>query len=280
MSLIRRKRRLRILLRIARILVSVFSSGTCLAWARNGHAVGYATDISSLDVTLYSSEGKPPSLWVLRIARLFGRFGKWSFRQRPDRWVIDAANLFELGRDPLLWKALVRKARTPTPAEALVYWMRLKDEDQWLSSKSMADVAHRQAKWEYHQRAIQRGLKDATSFTFPGLIDQMERHLLRLTGAPYLGQEAFLRPHRWIENSENLTPSKKPILAGGPEAWLAIARAQVQWEFWEMLGQVRLKQNFEECRHRFVTLVDLFAENDPIRLDAKKYLEYFDAIAT
>jgi hypothetical protein len=269
-----------LLLRMARFLVYLFSSRKCLAWARNGLALGYAGPLTDLEVTVYSLGGRPPVPAVISLARFFRRWGKWRFYQRPDRWVLDAANRFELGRDPLLWKALVREARSPTAVEALVYWMRLRESDRWLSRLSGDALSVRRQKWEYHQRAVARGLRQPLAFQFPALIDQVEGQLRKLAQVEDLTDERYLRPQRWMLSALEKRVRTKGLLSSGPEPWKALAREQIRWEFWTLLGEVRLKRNFAEALARISALGELFGENDPMRDEAIKWVEYLETIRT
>ena len=269
-----------LLLRIVRFLVHLFSSRKCLAWARNGLVLGYAGPLTDLEVTVYSLGGRPPAPAVISLAGFFRRWGQWRFYQRPDRWVLDAANRFELGRDPLLWKALVREARTPTASEALVYWLRMREADRWLSRLSGNALAVRQQKWDYHQRAVSRGLRQSFAFPFPALIEQVEIQLRKLAQVEGLTDERYLRPHRWMLSALENRVRTKGLLANGPEPYKALARDQIRWEFWTLLGEVRLKRNFTEVLARVTTLGELFGENDPMRDEAIKWVEYLETIRT
>jgi len=270
---------LRILLRFIRVLVYVLSSRKCIAWSRNGFALGYAGPLTDLEITMYSTEGRPPGRLLISLSRFFQRWGKWRFYQRPDRWVLDAANRFELGRDPLLWKALVRKARPTTPTEALVYWMRMRDGDErWLKSKARGRIELRRGKWDYHQRAVARGLSEPLAFPFPELVDEVEKRLRQKAGVENLSDERYLRPHRWLKTAlEGATPLKG-ALSKAPEPWRALVREQLRWEFWSLLGQVRLTRNFPEVLQYVAAMGELFGESDPLRDEVIQWVGYLETI--
>jgi hypothetical protein len=270
---------LRILLRSIRLLVYALSWRKCIAWPRNGSVFAHAWPQIDLEITMYSTEGRPLSYVLISLSRFFERWGKWRFYQRPDRWVLDVANRFELGRDPLLWKALIRKSRPVTPVEALVYWMRMReDDDRWLKSKSPALLELRRKKWEYHQRAVAHGLSEPLSFSFPELVDEVEKHLRRRAGVENLKDERYLQPHLWLKTAIQQGTPLKEALAKAPEPWRALVREQLRWEFWSLLGQVRLRRNFAQVLQYVAAMGKIFGESDPLRDEVIKWVGYLETI--
>jgi hypothetical protein len=250
-----------------------------MAWDRNGFALRHAGPRTDLEITVYSTEGRPPGRLVISLSRFFRRWGRWRFYQRPDRWVLDAANRFELGRDPLLWKALVRKSRPTTHVEALVYWMRMREGDgRWLKSKSRSQLERLRGKWEYHQRAVARGLSEPLSFSFPELVEEVEKHLRLKASLENLTDDRYLRPHLWLKTAMEQGTPLKNALSKAPEPWKALVREQLRWEFWSLLGQVRLKRNSSEVLQYVAAMSELFGESDPLRDEVIQWVGYLETI--
>jgi hypothetical protein len=255
-------------------LVWLTTLGAWRTWRRNSLALGYWSENSDLDITLYCPHDNsvPPS--VLLLWRFFRRFGEWSAHTSSDRKWIDFANPLELKRDPKIIAAFNCTPRTASLDEAFVFWLRMSTSDHRIRSHSAQELRSREKKWNYHRTVLEQETGLRSSFPFPDFIDDV---LVRLSPIPketWQEREAYLRPHTWLTTAFSAGLEISEVLKTEDPQALELARAQVRWEFWGLLGQMRLRENYAEVHKHLEHLANMLPIQDPLREAQRDFKAY------
>ncbi len=244
-------------------LVFVATLGKWKAWPRNSLALGYWSEGSDLDLTLYTPADTPLPRSLRVLWRMFRPFGEWAAYCGSDReWAL-LANPLEIDRDPRLAKLLLPEPRKPTPAEAFVFWLRMAGSDALL--KDPGRQRTRERKWNFHREALERATGFSCQSAFPDFVDELGDRLAPIPRSGWAASEPWLQPHRWLGPALAAGGATLGKFAHSDTALLALARAQVEWEIWGLLGQVRLRQNQGAVSLHLSNLAGLFSHEDSIR---------------
>jgi hypothetical protein len=272
----------RIILESLFILISLLVLATAgrkwKVWQRNSLALGYWSEGSDLDLTFYCANNSvfPPTLLVLR--RLFRRFGEWTVYCGPDKEWASLANPIELARDPRLVKIFLHNPRPATPAECFAFWIRMVGSDLFL--KVPAKVGTRAHKWNYHRERLEEAAGISCESAFPEFIAELGERLAPVPRESWVGHEPLLNLHKWFWPAYHSGMVSPMMFAGQKNAALLdVARAQVAWEVWGLLGQVRLGNNRSEVNRHIKLLAGLFPEMDPILPAAQGFEAYLSQMA-
>jgi proline iminopeptidase len=255
-------------------LVWIFGFGKWKVWKRNSLALGYWTATSDLDVTLFSKSEIKLSAPLLLLWRFYRRFGEWAVYTTTDVHWLNVANPFELARDPILIKTFRHHSRKPSSAEAFTFWQRMSESDRRLGSLDPQVVASRAQKWAHHRESLQKELNIVSTKTFPAFVEEIEKQLTDAPAAWWPQREPLLRPQRWMVDAIRNEMPAGEFLKGQNENLLEVARAQVHWELWGLLGQVRLARNYSDVLLHLAQLSGLFSHTDPIRETENKFVRH------
>lgn len=255
------------------IFVAVASGFRWRSWCRNSLALGYWSLHSDLDLTLFSSTEKvlPNSIvWLWKRTR---PLGEWAvFCASDQRW-LDLGNPWEIERDPRLVEVLRMHPREPSPAESFVFWLRMHGGRDFCDF-NVSKIQRRQEKWQFHLRQLVSRKPVNLSRPFPFSVQEAAERLAPIEPAQWLEQRMYLWPHLWLGDALFQQMPTSRIFAAGPSELLDIARAQVQWEMWGLLSQIRLERNFESVLQHLTQLADLFPEGDTVRGTIQEFEAY------
>jgi hypothetical protein len=252
-------------LRFVAAYVFLASRGKWRAWARNSLALGYCSESSDLDITLFSRGSDPLPVSVFVLARVLRRCGEWAAFSAADREWAEEANPLELARDPRLVRELGMVPRQATRAECFVFWLRMSGADK------TADLDERflwkkERKWRFHLRTLERESKIRCKEDFPAAVTEMGLRLSPVPSNDWEHFRAFFRPQEWLKKEAiPLGISTEEYLLHGPQIALDIARCQLRWELWGLLGQMRLRTDFPRVENHFRLLSGIFPAEDSIR---------------
>ena len=243
-------------------LIRVTTLGRWTAWKRNSLALGYWTETSDLDLTLYCASDVPLPKITIKLWRAFSPCGEWAAYTASDLKWANFANPFELARDPRL-KAKV-EARKPSGTEAFVFWLHMFDSDGKVRGSDPVARASRRSKWRFHRHQLESAGFLVEDRPFPEFVAQT---LAALAPAEIFApeNESLCRPQRWLSQTFPGEVAKDQIFTQCPAALTEVARAQIHWELWGLLGQIRLRGNLIEVTAHFQNLANLFAASDPVR---------------
>lgn len=247
-------------------LVFLVSRGQWRAWKRNSLALGYWSERSDLDLTLFSRSAAPLSPAMRALWRIFRRFGEWAAYTGANAGFAPLANPLELARDPKL--ARLFGSRSATRGEAFVFLLRMRDADAHLPGASVT----RERKWNYHRKAVETETGLRSGCPFPDFVEELLAGLSPVPVASWGEHEALLRPHRWLGGALASGVSIHGYFAEAAPSLIEVARLQVSWEIWGLLGQVRLRGNYEDVSRHLMNLADLFPPGDPIRETVGKFV--------
>lgn len=281
---------LRSILFLTSILVRIICSGEWRAWARNSMALGYHSELSDLDVTVFSDSSSVPPQRLLNLWRIFRRFGEWALYTKEDLAFSDLSNSYEIERDPSL-KQIIGE-RQEAPGDDFVFWLRMVEADGYLRSEKKC---LRRAKWSFHLRQIaNRGViterRILDSHPFPEFIEEVGLRLSQSNFSPRSvlcessgTLQSYLRPHRWLGGALAEGLSTERILSKikpDPSSYdlLAVARAQIRWEAWGLMGQVRLNGNYEQVIKHLSNLCLMLPSDDPLIGRMEEFLVYLNKL--
>jgi hypothetical protein len=250
--------------------VFVVSRGRWRASKRNSLALGYWSERSDLDVTIYSRTNAPLGRPVLFLWKLFRRTGEWAaYTERDLAWG-SFANPFELARDPKLSR--LAGPRAATGAEGFVFLRRMLGSDAYLRA------ADRRRKWEFHRRALEESLGIRCVQPYPGFLDDLDRFLAPAPVAAGYAPQLALEPHRWLVGAIAANDVLEGRLREFDPELVSVAAAQVDWEIWGLLGQVRLRRNRRDVVEHMENLGRLFPEGHPALPKIRRYRDYINNI--
>lgn len=263
------------------ILVFLVTAGNWTVWRRNSLALGYWSENSDLDITLFSKKNARPSYALIFLWKCFCRFGEWAVYTEEDRKWMNIANPLEISRDPILLRQCGLLARKPNGAEAFVFWLRMMDSDAFFKKNIRSDkMFSRVRKWSFHRKSVEPFLKKKVESTFPAYVEEIMHALSPVPAEDFLvnGSDAYLRPHRWLGEALFSGLNTKKYFQEASPLLLNIARAQVQWEVWGLLGQIRLRRNYINVMEHLENLTNLFPEKDEIHAFIGEFFVYLEQL--
>lgn len=255
--------------------ITMVSRGRFKAWRRNSLVLGYWSENSDLDLTLFSFERGPFPAGLIRLWSIFRRSGEWAAYEIRDQEWVQFANLFELQRDPQLFKMFFASFQ-PTRAQAFAFWLRMYSSDAYLNSSEKR--ASRKGKWDYHQKSLMDAFALDVKENFPESVVAVGEALSPIPASDWPKYEHALYPHRWIAQALHSEHKLDEVFSDLSPELLEVARSQVHWEMWGLLGQVRLRQNWQDVRQHLLNLSRLFAAQDPLRSEVLSFLCYLDEL--
>ena len=260
------------------ILVSFVSFGKWRTWPRNSLALGYWSENSDLDLTLFGKENTPVCKTLLWLWKVFRPCGEWAVYTTGDKdWAV-YANPLELARDPKIIETLGLEPRAATSTEAFIFWLRILGSDEHLRSASERQVRSRARKWNFHLRAVERSTGLQASIAFPAFLEEIKIKLSPVAKEEWEKSRPFLFPHQWLVDAFAQKIAISEYFRDSSPALIALARAQVQWEIWGLLGQVRLRKNYSEVKNHLANLASLFPQEDPIRNLEQKFCQHLEKL--
>lgn len=259
---------------IASVCITIASLGRWRAWRRNSLVLGYWSENSDLDLTLYSDSEVALTPRLLKLWSFFRRAGEWAVYASADKKWAQYSNPFELRRDPKLEKTF-SPSKIATKTEAFVFWLRMRDSDVYLNQ--IEKISTRERKWEHHRKVLENELGIRCRKLFPDSVLEMGESLSPVPSSQWADLEHILRPHRWIAGARQSGQPLDGILAKTSPELIDIARSQIHWEIWGLLGQIRLRQNWEEVKQHLIHLAQLFPEGDAIHTDIDEFLNHLES---
>jgi len=269
------------------LFLYVFSFGSVKAWTRNSLRMGYSSEHSDLDLTVYK-DSKPG--WPLRkFASVFHgcKIGETTLFCSSDKQWLHLANPCEISRDPLLLREMgCSPPNAASKAQAIVFLLRTHSSDKYLGN-SLTEGSRRK-KWAHHFALVHSlsGLPNnflslLNSETLSLAVEKNLRSILPneisewRANDPEKNEEIFryVFPHVWIGKARQLELEISP-LHSVTQSWDQIQEEQIKWEMWGLLSQVRkydTAQNvIEHLRHLFLLLP---TERKEV-LDCNRFLAY------
>jgi hypothetical protein len=272
-AVLARRASLGVLFAFVFIYIKIASRGKWSAWPRNSIAMGYWSENSDLDLSLYCVKNIPLPLSIRALWKFCRRFGEWAAYTSEDREIARLANPFELERDPRLKSALEISSRHSNPVDAFVYWTRMSESDGYLHEQKTR-ISSRARKWHFHLSQVRQHLKDKRKTRhFPEFIEEVRKELspFRIDTHEH---RAFLRPHHWLNEALSSGQQIEGHFADAAPLSLELARAQVRWEAWGVLGQLRLRKNYSEVARHLQHLANLFAAGDQIKNNGEQFQQH------
>jgi hypothetical protein len=148
------------------------------------------------------------------------------------------------------------------------------DSDSYLQQSER--MASRERKWEYHRKIIENEMGIRCQKKFPESVLEMGELLSPVPSSKWAELQHVLFPHRWITGARRSGQNLKQAFLGISPELLEIARGQIHWEIWGLLGQVRLRRNSEDVKQHLIHLTQLFPERDPLHSSLKEFLAYLE----
>jgi hypothetical protein len=253
-------------------LTTTVTGGKWKCWRRNSLALGYWSEQSDLDLTFFREQNLPPPWALLVLWKIFRRLGEWAAYCGTDHAWAAQANPLELARDPRLALLIMPAARKASRSECFAFWLRMVGSDAFLTQPSKAGTRWR--KWNFHRARIEEASGLACSSAFPEFIGELGERLSPIPRAEWAEHESLIHPHSWFWPAYRAGQATPECFANHPPALLDVARAQVRWEIWGLLGQVRLRGNLAEVSRHIELLAGLFPSHDPIRSVAQEFQLY------
>lgn len=259
-------------------LIAILTGFQWHAWRRNSLALGYWDKQSDLDLTLYSTTQTQLPKSVVILWRLCRRFGEWAAFSSEDRRWVSVANPLELARDPRLMAEMGAPGRIPTRPEAFVFWLRMVGLNIGSMQIDFPRIVVRPRKWNFHQSQLQDALSLTVNSPFPRSVEETGEALTPIPKRDWVDQKRFLLPHQWLgevrgSGSLVVEPLVSPITSLNE-----VARAQVQWEVWGLLSQIRLANNQVAVEEHLSNLAKIFPDTDDMHILLRSFIEYLNQL--
>lgn len=259
-------------------LIAIVTGSQWRVWRRNSLVLDYWDKQSDLDLTLYSTTQKQLPKSVLVLWRLCRRFGEWAAFSSEDRRWVSVANPLELARDPRLMAEMGAPSRMPTRPEAFVFWLRMVGLNSGSMQIDFSKILVRSRKWSFHRSQLHKAVGLTVNSPFPDYVEEMGEALAPIPKSDWLEQKSFLLPHQWLgEVRSSDVPAVEPLVSSVPDL-NQVARAQVQWEVWGLLSQIRLENNRVAIEEHLLNLAKIFPETDDMHVMLKSFIEYLNQI--